>query len=716
MNNSIQQLVELVRKVDSEFHDSKVHGQGVVVSWNKKKNEWVSGQSAIGRLFGQKNLDYYFVKIDSKPIHIKNIQFEWFEGTSDISLTLEANFRVKIVDQQDVEKFVGSLLRQRAVSIDAAFYQIIDEQLHNCLDVIYSKCTAERKNLLDEFYQLNAQKGESQLLDSEVTSGVNNLLSGMDFKIGFSLRNVPDQVADFNHCTTLKKSPSQKEFNVQSECTLKLNSFQAYKKSGIKNLDDVISQMKSVIDQAINEYVSGKTLFDLFSNFESSVECDTKSISDLVRKRVESEAISIGYALQSFYSLPEVAPLKLLKGIRIDIDEEDGAFSTGYGGGAIKINVGMDVKARHGSSDKLMHLLSPSGDYENIDVLEFTYSELVQRVKKPIISICSSVIKQKDYKLASTDFENTVKDDLENNLVNEMRELYGLEVNIKSIFPVETEDSNRLRELSGRSKQFSFSVISSAANEVELLVEFQSAYKVLGIDLNNGWEAFEKTDFGYRSTSSIRNIFTNVNEKTPDYDKRCKSIAIESEVNDIADEIVRHFKASLELIPSLYSWYRNAADNRRFQYELLEDVTSKIQISRGLIINIETITMDDRFLTEKATEERDRKHKQIAASQNSKNELMNEQLEQSMKRKFSLEERLAKQRESILIDVEDIDELKKYEDQLKDPLEGVAQVPASISQSLTQSQKSIEKPVYDDAIRALMDSKKARLENSDGEE
>ncbi|MCU7904314.1 MAG: hypothetical protein KZQ76_00405 [Candidatus Thiodiazotropha sp. (ex Epidulcina cf. delphinae)] len=715
MNDPIKQLIELVRKVDSKFYDPNIHGQGVVIAWNRKNNDWASGQGAFGKLFRRKILDYYFVKINSKPIQIKKVQFEWFEGTSDISLTLEANFQIKITSRQDAEKFVAALLMQRAVTVNKAFYQIIDEQLHNCMDRIYSSYTTQKKNLLDEFYLPGTQKGESRELDSEVTSGVKDVLSGLDFKIGFSLRNAPDRVADFSHCTILKKSPSQKEFNVQSECTLKLNSFQAYKKSGIKSLDDAVNQMKNAIDQAIHEYVSGKTLFDLFSNFDSTVEHGTKSISRLVLERVEAEAAAIGYELQAFYSLPDVAPLKLLNGIRIDINEKDGTFSTGYGGGTIKIHISMDVKAVHGGFEKLMHLLSPSGDYQDIDVLEFSYADLVRCIKNPIISICANVIKQKDYKNASTDFDNAVKKDLVAQLQNEMHTLYGLSIDIKSMFPVETEDSSRLRELSGRSKQFTFSVISNAAEEGELLVEFQSAYKVLGIDINSGWEAFEKTDLGYRCASPVRKQFTNANEETPD-DRHCKSIAINNELEDIANEIIRYLKADLELIPGLFAWYRNAAANRTFQKKLLEEVISAIRQSRGLVVSIENITMDDRYLTKKATEERDTKYGHIAKVRASKDKLTLEQSEKSIIRQNALEEQVSKQKRSSITEIDDMDKLQQIEKQFDDPLEGVSQVPASISQALSLAAKGTEKPAYNEAIETLMSTKEEKPKNNQGEE
>lgn len=715
MSDPNQQIVELVRKVDSEFHDPNLHGQGVVVSWNRKKKQWVSNQGALSKVLGRKNVDYYFVKTNSKPIYIKKLSFEWCEGTSDVSLAFEANFQIRIRDEQDAEKLVQLLIQTPAISVDNAFYQLIDERLHASMEGLYIQCNSARKNLLDEFYLTGSPKGENFDLDNEVSQAVNSSLQGLDFRIGFTLFDAPERVADFSHCTQLKKSPSQKEFDVESECMLKLNNYQMYKRSGIKNLDESIAYMKKVIDQAINEYVSGKSLFDLFSNFGSSSESNKKSILEQVRQQVEDEAQAIGYELQSFYSLPDVAPLKLLNGIRIDIDENE-AFSTAYGGGNIKINAGLDVKAIHGSFDDLLHLLSPSGNSQDMDVLEFNHNDLVKRIKDPIVAICANVIKQKDYKTASIDFNEKVKSDIESTLENEMKTRYGLKVEVKSMFPVETEDSSRLRELSGKSKQFDFSITSHGVDNSEFLVDCSCAFKVTGIDMDAGWDAFEKTDFGYRTNSPERKLFKGLDENATDYDRLCKNKAIEEELNDIADELFRYFRPIMQSKSNLYARFRSPAENQKLQDELLSGAVLAIAQKRGLIVDIENIALDDKFITEKAAEERERKYAHIEATQLKKNDLVLEQLEKSVKRKSDFDDYIAEERKSLISDIDSIEELQRIEEQAKDPLENVTEAPESISQSLNSSLKLSQDSPIDESVKELEADKKKKAITNQGEE
>lgn len=465
-------------------------------------------------------------------------------------------------------------------------------------------------------------------------------------KTEFTLSDTSNCVANFTHPTTLKKSPSQNEFDVQSECTLKLSSYQSYKESGFNDLDDVVNHMKKVIDQTIYQYVSGKTLFDLFCNFDATgKEGGKESISRLIRNQVEAEAASVGYKLQSFYSLPDVALLKLFKGIRINIVDNEDSFSTGYGGGNITINIIMDITAEQHGLDKLMHLLSPSGDSENKDVLDISYADLVQCIKKPIISICANVIKQHNYQTASTQFDAEVKPSLEVKLKSEMSDLFGIKVTIKSMFPVETEDASRLRELSGRSQPFKFSVISGGSENGELLVEFQSAFKVIGIDMVNGWDAFERTDFGYRNNSLVRMKFIHKDDVDPNYDRKCKIIAIDNELNSIGEEIERNFKANLNLIPNLYTWFRDAKGNRTIQETLLAKVSLAIKQNRGLEVYIENITIDDERLIKMLKKERDRKY-EYEDSINIKKKIRFDYLEGSVKRKVESEDSGKKSSES----------------------------------------------------------------------
>jgi hypothetical protein len=683
MAEQTQPLAELVREIGSDFYDPAVHGQGVVVTWHNKRKEWVFAKGVLDKLFGQQHLRHFFVQTASKPLQFKKMRFEWSEGTSDITLDLEANFNIKLADKNDAQKLVSALQDMNAVTLHEGLFQLLDQQLHNCMHDIYDACMSAtpRRNLLDEFYQSDTHKGESERLNRDVSNGVRKALSNLPFAIGFTLQNAPERVADFSHCTVLKRNPSQKEFNVQSECTLKLANYQAYKKSGVASLDHVKKHMKQVIDQALHEYVSGKTLFDLFSRFESDVG-DEESIATLVRARVEVAAAGIGYNVQSFYSLPDVAPLKLLNGIRIDIDEDDGAFSTGYGGGAIKINASMDVKAIDGDFNKLLHLLSPSGDYENLDVLDFSYPELVERIKKPLLAICAKVVKQQDYRLASTNFEGQVVPLLEAKLQSEMATLYGLEVSLKSVFPVETEDSNRLRELSGSSHTVTFKVLSQYATQDNSFVEFKSTFRVVGIDLENGWEAFERADFGYRTKSTKRTKFNELSPDAPDFDRQCKYRAIELELADIANEVIHLLKAELKRHPDLIDWYRSAQSDDEQHRQLLKRVEQAVKASRGLNLRLEILAIDDDFVIGELEAERKARINHIVATNKLKGEQQLIEIKHTLDRKRALELQIDTQKKSVISDIEDMAELNRIEQQIKDPLHTIAETPTSISQTL----------------------------------
>lgn len=284
--------------------------------------------------------------------------------------------------------------------------------------------------------------------------------------------------------------------------------------------------------------------------------------------------------------------------------------------------------------------------------------------------------------------------------------MYGLEVDIKSMFQVETEDASRLRELSGRSRPFKFSMISHGNTDGDLLAEFQSAFKVLGIDMENGWDAFEKSDFGYRFNSPVRNkSLHNSREAGHDYDRHCKTQAIEDELNDIGKEIIRYLKARLELIPNLYAWYRDPSANRDFQKTLLEEARNIIRHSRGLEIYIEDIILDDNYLTTQALAERDRKYLHIADLQEQKNKLSSEQFIKSVERKIQIDDALAQQKSAIMAEVNELESLQSMEEELDNPLNNMPVTPESIGHALSQAAQNSQTHSYQDAIKKLTNTR-----------
>lgn len=674
MADSHSPLSNLIRKLASEHYDPKVHGEGFIVTWNKKSRRVIDKRGLLSTLFGSKNLEFYFVKTHTKPIVIKPLPFEWHEGTSDVSLDFDATFKLRVTSEEEAKQLVRIL--SNSGTPEKGLLNLIDKHLYSCMARIYQeRLVQDDKNLLTDFYQQGLEKGESTKLNGDVSREMQTELKGMDFGIGFTLRNAPERYADFKYNSKIKETGLE----VSSECQLTLCNYQAFRKSGITGIDGVVAHMKEGIDRAIRQHILGKSEMELLSNFKTA-SSQQVSISDQVKDSVESQAKAIGYELKSFHTLPNIAPLQLLNGLMLVFDENDGAFKTGIFGGRIRLNIRMEVKAIEGAFDKYRHLFSNSESDNQIDLLNITQTQILKRVKSHIEVICREVLRQHqdNHLKALTNFENEVRPTLETEISERMKKQHGLEVTIKTLLPVESEDASRLEELRKRKFPFQFSVFSGGSSSSAAELTFSSSFEILGLDLENptSWESFEGHDFGYRMDSSIRHTS---GDKENLSDRNWKSAAIERELEDIRDELVRFMKSSDLLIPDLNIWLNDRKNNIAIQKKLIELAQLKIKSSRGLEISIERIEIQDDKLNEAFIAERDNTMNQILDKKKlaGKHEL--EDLAREDKRKARLnEETTAKEIELIDEEIDSFETLSEVKEQHKHELKGNKSSPQSL--------------------------------------
>ncbi|PHI34676.1 hypothetical protein CBQ28_23505 [Pseudoalteromonas sp. GCY] len=655
MHESISNLSNLIRKVDTNFHNPRVHGEGFVVTWNKKTNQIVTKQGLLSDLFNKKHYEYFFVKSHTKPIVISKIPFEWHEGASEIALEFYATFQLKITDQTEAHKLVEIL--SMSGTPEKGLFNLIDKHLHHCMSKMYKKCLdSQNSNLLDEFYQQELQRGESSELNTSVCEQMQQELKGMDFNIGFTLRNAPERYAEFKYSTKIKETGLE----VTSECQMTLNNYQAYRKSEISDIEGVVAHMKAGIERAIRQHILGKSEMDLLSNFKTATSQDV-SISDQVKNSVKQQATAIGYELNSFHTLPNIAPLRLLNGLMLTFDKEDGAFKTGMFGSRVRLNIRMEVKAKEGEFEKYRHLFASSENDNQIDLLAITQAQILDRIKVLVHDICKEVMlndKFNHYK-ALSQFEELIRPQLEDEIGKLLSEQHGLVVSIKSLMAVESEDAMRLEELRGKKIPIQFKHFFGGQDGIGAEYSFSGAFEVLGLVVSDAggehsWETFEKWDFGYRIDSPERH--TNTALKGND-DRVCKKLAIENELEDIKQEVIRLFKASTLLIPSITLWVNKREYNAKLQDELLCEVSALLRRSRGMDLLIERLEIKDESLIQAQLDSRDRKLKSIADVDSMRLEQRLVDLKQSKDEKQKLADEVTERRLSFLRDSDDFEDL-----------------------------------------------------------
>ncbi|SIO96321.1 hypothetical protein [Vibrio spartinae] len=622
---SLHPLNELLIKQESDYYNPQYHGDGVVVSWNRDAGNVVTKKGLFSSFRSKKSLEYYFVKFHPKPLVVKQLPFEWNEGTSDIELEFDAIFKIRLTSEGDAQKLVEVVAKTGRP--EEGLVRLIDKCLDQCMTDLYNQVKSQPgKNLLDEFYQLELQKGESLELNQAVTEMMLRELEGLDFAIGFTLRNAPERIINFNYLSEIEETGLE----VTSKCQLRLSNFQSFRKSGLNGVDDVQTFMKSAIDRAVRQHILGKSDMELLSNFNRPSSQDV-SISDQVKNSVSQDALSIGYELKSFHTLPDIAPLDLLNGIQVIFDENDGAFRTGQFGGQIRLHMDMDIKSVDGEFKKYCHLFTHSDNDQQVDLLQVTKCQIIERIKVILATICRQAMrleKQDHFTLISR-FETDVKPELEAHIVESMREQHGLDVYVKNIAPVESEDASRQAELCRKKCAFEFDFFNVPSGDNLTL---KSVFEVISLSTAMdsagnqhvspvAWEAFERHDYGYRADSPQR--FEQEITRT---DREWKTQAIQAELEDIRKELIHCVSASDILNADIHSWLYDRKHNKMVQQALIDEAKKAIEKSRGLVIDIARFEIKNHLLNSALQEQKERKFENIKTLEEQKAKQQHDQL------------------------------------------------------------------------------------------
>lgn len=700
MDENISNLSDLIRKVESNYHNPRVHGQGFIVTWHNKKNEVVNEGAILSDFFNKKYYEYFFVKLHTKPVVIKKLPFSWYEGASEIALDFYATFQLRVSDEVEAKQLV-EILSMSGIP-ERGLLNLIDKHLHICMSNLYAKCTSMGEaNLLDEFYQQALQRGESSRLNQAVTEQMTIELKGMDFNIGFTLRNAPERYADFNYQTQIQETGLE----VSSECQLMLNNYQAYRKSEIKDIDGVIQYMKEGIDRAIRQHILGKSEMDLLSNFKTATS-QSVSISDQVKQSVQAQANAIGYELNSFHTLPNIAPLRLLNGLMLTFDKDDGAFKTGMFGSRVRLNIRLEIKAQEGQFEKYRHLFASAENDNQIDLLGITQAQILDRIKILVHDICKEVMlnDQFNHYEALSQFEKVVRPTLTQEITTRLEEQHGLKADVKSLMAVESEDAMRLEELRGQKVQINFKrFFNTEQGGAEYT--FNSAFEVLGLvkQTTDSWETFEKWDFGYCIDSPERQTKAMFKSES---DVVCKKRAIESELHDIHEEIVRLLNASPLLIPSIDLWVNKREFNSKLQAELLNEVTTALKSSRGMDIFIERLEIKDEDLIKAQLGSRGRKLESIAKTEQINIDHMLDGLEQQHGYKKTLADEIVEKQKDFLVELDDFDDLEESQALIRKEYPDTRFAQTSLMDMLPNSQK-VQTNALEELTDVLSPSKEA---------
>ena len=556
-----KQIADLVIAFQPESFSSKRYPEGFEVIYDLKKNELSTGTPGFfGKLLGGGGkLTHYFVKKTKKPVNVKDVEFTWKEGNSDLSLDFSGTFALQINTEEDAKNLIKAIHHQNGPAkglqeqIESAIYEVIRDKLK-----FLRQDPDKESPLIDplwEFIHNESLDGLGQI----VSVKVKGLLDIPHFEIGLRLFNLPPEDISFKDFESpFRLQDIDRNWSLKKTVDLRLNRLDKVKRSGYHSKEEIKNYICKYINLSVVDHIQGKTFYDFVEHFdmESNNSLNNAEIKNLIKKDISNKAEAIGYRLNMFHTLPNIQSLKLKDGWRIEIPGPDAtverqakySFRTKDMSAPVSLDMAINVFARDYS--KLKSLIQP-GD-ENI----------FQEIEKLVIITCRDVIikiSRKNFNLnfleptkpATTDLiadlkpedEQSVEFRLTKALENTF-DRYGLVVNVIHIAQAKTEDAERFDGLVGKGTEFKLRITPQANFGKGDVVKYDGVFELLSLS-KDGWEAFERKDNGYRRISSERSGFrmirfleTRGNAAWSDrLEQEWKAQCLDDQLNEIAKRI-----------------------------------------------------------------------------------------------------------------------------------------------------------------------------------
>lgn len=558
-------LIELIRVINPENFSESTHGAGHRVLLAKDEvSLHKPGLNAFVNSLTKRNARHCFVKFWSVPKEINDWTFRWSEGTNAIGF----NFTSKLVIQanEDMQALtLAKVLLRKTDEAGEALYGLINARLHEQLAEMLRRCDERTLSLLDEFKLTPNGIGESVALNEAVTAKVRQDLPGVNFRIGFQLKDPPPRQIDVR-CRDdwFVLADSQRERKAETTALLQLENYQAFKKSGLETKEAVEATIKRVISQSVKKLLFARKYYAVVQSFLPG----ESSIRSQMKEAIEAEARSIGYRVEMFQTFPDIAALELLDPLRIEIPANDEKYylvdSTGY----VQVSLTLSVQIARDFS-KLHLLIGP--DEPKVA------PPIVDRVRQ----ICRDTIHSIDRKTFNLEFDKRVVPALTRAIVNGLG-LYGLHVKVINLLQVPTEEALRFLSIRGGTIDFRAKILPHADAGNGEAVPVIGSIEVTGMT-EAGWPQFESKDFGYRQDTQhsearlrdkagARGLSLPTRTPMPREDRR--ALAIELELAEIRDRVVSVLEGEMSMSAELAHHWTNA-DNSEEIAEWAEKMAQK---------------------------------------------------------------------------------------------------------------------------------------------
>lgn len=576
-NVSVHAIDDLVRLINPESFSESVHGSGHRVVLVDKRGGPYHKQSVFGKLFGRRDEKHYFVKNWTVPKEVKGWQFHWSEGTNAISLDFEASFIIQA--NEDVHAYQLVEVLAEPPSPGEALYNIINGALNKELNRMLKESSRNGLSLLDIFKRSSIGVGESDELNAKVSESVRATLGGATFRIGFQLHNAPPIQVEVRRigvqADPFTLADSRRQRMAETTALLKLDNFQTFKKSGLHTEDDVRMAIGRAITEAVKELLFARKYYDVVRSFSQGSD----SIVHNMRHRVEDEARSIGYSVKMFQTLPDIAALRLLEPVRIDIAANEEKYDLKNSVGYVQFSVSLITQIGSDVS-RLDRLIVPDAE------------DVADPIAACVRQICRDRVQRFNHQDCNLNFEDKVVPVLQAEICKGLAN-FGLSTQIINIRQAPTEDAQRFKAIRGRTIDFDASIKPHANRGQADAVPVTGTIEVIGV-VQTGWESFQSKDFGYRSDSHLTEqrmhaLADQLHVHVPTgswSDAERRSIAVDLELTEIRQRVVGVLEGQMSMGPDLAEHWTNASNSKQISAWAETLAANAINAEFGLAIKI----------------------------------------------------------------------------------------------------------------------------------
>jgi hypothetical protein len=387
-----------------------------------------------------------------KPYSIPHIQISVHVSDCDDDLDLQLQIELVIDEANKIKAALNygkELLLVNLIKSEVKRYLLENITLNQ---FCYELKDAVRKGLIKHL--------DKALIDKGRKVGYLSLVSN-------TVSSIPEELLEIKHDVECIVQGYPEPIFVKNTIQLLPQNIARYKSAQSPNLE---AWVKGKLEKIVKPLLLDKRYIDILLKFQP--------VAQDIKQQMQNEAKSIGYDVKHIVSIPNLKPLALKDGV---ILKKEGTFATKAANVQVKLET--IVNAKIDDLGKIERYLNPQFDVKDLmeEAIYNATSEVLNNIEPERFYMRFS---HHDSELGEN---RSVEQELVNKIKEELETRFHAQINSITLKLLDTEITERFRELYGTIGRFDFEVPSLKGREV---VRFQGDFTVQGIE-ENSWYTFQ---------------------------------------------------------------------------------------------------------------------------------------------------------------------------------------------------------------------------------